>query len=697
LRSISLALLRTTMARSTLTIVALALLVLVAAVFASLPSKSTLRISEVTEEKLAPHSISNSKIQRHAIGTTNVQDAAITGDKIAQFAVNERHIAPNSVTAKSLAVEEITILLRADDYMVDAAQFVDRNPADPGQTNAQGWAASIIPIHPSRTLLKPADMREVGTVENHYVSPRGFYYAYGRASGPGIILGWYPSLNGHLLRYQADRALRDISCNAVHTRDNYVRKLDYNMADYTSLPSAVDGNGRAVPPDFAVIANEAAFEARVELSGALEITAVNGQPGNAPTDCIDPVTGTVAGSLGDLRINPQFANGGVGVNQYRGLAYTHRSDPYSGNTRGNDYSYCFDEAERQGLGNAFPALCTCTINNPNLADSAAVFVHSRIWNPNNSPSLTAAPTDPARYSIPVLGRSYPVQDTWMLVHRYQDIGFRDKCILLPGSINGEDNVKCRQTQIWVDREYNSDHNGFAQIIPSYPYSSALTDAITARERAGTNIRSRDMFNPANPSLVDTINDIAGSIDNVYPYLTCRPNVAAGQPFYDRGIPFALRVTPFVPLPPYTSRVAVTNTQDRHEFCFVDGWRDRYAAEAAVAQRVPGGATAMFDNMPPERCSTYTNVGDLRMEAFDPDQADIPGPAEGTPVYSPSLERIEIDNRGSITIGFAGRGLPGTTQPDIAITVVVLLNSGVQYQDTDTFGLANANFATELFP
>merc|ERR1712000_418409 len=41
------------------------------------------------------------------------------------------------------------------------------------------------------------------------------YKVEGKARGSGVILGWYPSQNGHLLRYQASRALRGIVCSVI--------------------------------------------------------------------------------------------------------------------------------------------------------------------------------------------------------------------------------------------------------------------------------------------------------------------------------------------------------------------------------------------------------------------------------------------------------------------------------------------------
>jgi hypothetical protein len=670
-------------------------LALALAVSASIPNKSSLRLSEVTEEKLAPHSISNSKLQRLAVGTTNVQDDAITSSKIARYAINERHIAPNTITARQVAVDEVVILLRSNDPFVAAetatsdAQDFTPNPVVPN-TNADITKVTLT----ARTLLKPKDQRNTGQVENHYVGPNGFYTAMGKASGPGIILGWYPSLNGHLLRYQADRALRDISCNAVHTRDNFVRKIDYNMAVYSNTPIPGQPNSLSrVNQGRAAATSLANFQALStgEVSGNLEMTAVYTQGLTAVgIPCLDPAKGGGTGALGDIASNPIFTLGTSSTN-YKGMAHTHRNDPYSNALVTTQY--CFDNNDNNFvLENSL--LCGCNLLHPIPAyDSGAIFAHSRIWNPNNSPyAAETTGLNQARYYANPTLRNNPVLDTWMLVHRYEDLGFHDKCQILLGTTNGEDNAKCRKTQIWVDREYESNYRQYATIMPSYPYTAGSQDPVLLKERAPSNIRSRDMYNaPASAtdgalSIIDSVNDVADSLDSIYPYLVCqgtRAGGASGQ-FYDRGIPFkpvAAGANIFNDMPAWTGRTAVTDPapyKDRHEYCFIDGFRDRTSAESSVANTLSATSQYMINNLPPERCSTYTNVGDLRIEAFNPDMADLPGPAEGTPVYSPSLERIEIDDSGYVTIAYAGRGLPGATQPDIAITVVVLLNSGTNW-------------------
>jgi hypothetical protein len=69
-----------------------------------------------------------------------------------------------------------------------------------------------------------------------------------------------------------------------------------------------------------------------------------------------------------------------------------------------------------------------------------------------------------------------------------------------------------------------------------------------------------------------------------------------------------------------------------------------------------------DPYQPDECFTYTSV------------EDVNNPQEGTPIYSPSVESISIDDTGVVEIAFFGRGTSGinAVDPPIDIIVVVLL-------------------------
>jgi len=63
---------------------------------------------------------------------------------------------------------------------------------------------------------------------------------------------------------------------------------------------------------------------------------------------------------------------------------------------------------------------------------------------------------------------------------------------------------------------------------------------------------------------------------------------------------------------------------------------------------------------PDRCGSFTSV------------EDISNPQEGISIYAPSVESIQIDNLGKVTMNFFGRGSALSAVGDIEISVVVLL-------------------------
>jgi len=64
---------------------------------------------------------------------------------------------------------------------------------------------------------------------------------------------------------------------------------------------------------------------------------------------------------------------------------------------------------------------------------------------------------------------------------------------------------------------------------------------------------------------------------------------------------------------------------------------------------------------PDRCGSFTSV------------EDVNNPQEGISVYAPSVESIQIDNIGKVTMSFFGRGSAMSAVGDIEINVVVLLD------------------------
>lgn len=154
-------------------------LLLVASVFAALPSKATLRFGEVDEQHLAANSISAAKLQQYSVGNEAIQQGAVTNSKLASFSVDDRVLGYNAVTARSTAVDLVRVYF--------------------------GEPTGPFTVKPRTTVN--------GDINQHIPAYSDAYRAEARAKGPGVILGWYPNQNGHLLRYQADRALRTLQCS----------------------------------------------------------------------------------------------------------------------------------------------------------------------------------------------------------------------------------------------------------------------------------------------------------------------------------------------------------------------------------------------------------------------------------------------------------------------------------------------------
>lgn len=539
-----------------LAVLVVALVALVAE--ASVPTKSRLRVASVGEDDIAANSISNAKLQPNSVGTANIQAGAVDGSKIARHAVDERHFVPGSITTKSAAIETVTILLRAENVFSD--------------NGAMGGGAGVSPTN--RILLKPRGVANTSTVEHHHVRPDGFYKAYGRSSGPGVILGWYPSLNGHLLRYQADRALRTLSCSNVYTEEHRVRKYDVNIGDYdfTTSSFVVDAAG----------AGQTNFVPRVFMNGV-----TNGQPILVFADA----DGLYPSSRGVPSADQGFPM----------FLFTSDTDSFgidtflAGNNDFTIFSSILSRSHTIGVGPAF-------------VGGAADLVQSG----GKDTDLRGT------------------RDSQYLVHRYQDLRFEELCGRLGDNVFGPDNIKCLRAQAYHERIYYSN-----------------------------DVRSESSF------IFDTDTGT-----------TVLPATGDTEDRLRADLPINLPDSP--------------NVWQR-DFGF--GTFSDFVLDAAFAATNDLWSRGASGNTPPERCSIYTNIGDVRSETYDATFPDIPGPAEGTPVYSPSLERVTIDETGLIEVRYAGRGLPGASQPDVAITVVVMRNDRVGYEK---FG-ADPNPSVPSFP
>jgi len=217
------------------------LLCLVAVVFCSLPSKKTLRYKQVTGVYLGDNSVNAEAVQEFSIYTEALENGAVTNSKLAPLSVTATEITPGSVTSDGLAVDLVRITIGFN--LIPAGT---QNPL-------------VDPLPSDSTALKPPVVLNAATIttpaNSDNPSSALTYHAQGIARGPGIILGWYPSQNGHLLRYQTARALQGLTCadvqvNAGDTNGiTYTASHDHNacttLTDCTSLSGCTLINGTA--------------------------------------------------------------------------------------------------------------------------------------------------------------------------------------------------------------------------------------------------------------------------------------------------------------------------------------------------------------------------------------------------------------------------------------------------------------------
>jgi len=177
----------------------------------SIPRRSSLRFQEVTESQVADNSIGNSKLKVDSVGNENVQPKAITADKINDASIYQRHFTPNSVTSGAAAIELVHVFFRT----IDNAPVANSR----GQTvGIPDFQESVLPYE-NAPSVNPTLPSTGGDPRQEDPSRTTAYRVQGKARGPGTILGWYPAMNGHLLRYQSSRALRAITCADTLLRD----------------------------------------------------------------------------------------------------------------------------------------------------------------------------------------------------------------------------------------------------------------------------------------------------------------------------------------------------------------------------------------------------------------------------------------------------------------------------------------------
>merc|ERR1719262_1024334 len=136
----------------------------------SIPSRQALRLNdedashlyyqEVTANHLAHNSVEREDIQDFSVDTQALLNRMVTNAKMADLSVNSAQVAPGAVTTSGASIDLVELVIKNDDTIPSASQ------------------ANAV-----------------------------------------VIPGWYPSQNGHLLRYQSSRALRGIVCAAIDVQD----------------------------------------------------------------------------------------------------------------------------------------------------------------------------------------------------------------------------------------------------------------------------------------------------------------------------------------------------------------------------------------------------------------------------------------------------------------------------------------------
>jgi len=175
---------------------------LIACSLASLPKSQTLRFKEVTGNTLGENSVDDIALQDFVVDTENVKNKAITAAKIAPLTINAEQITPNAVTTKALALDVVQLFIK--DTQTVPAQSQNLQVTIPEDVRA---------IWPYENTLRTTSADQNAIVDNPAVATS--YRIEGKARGPGTILGWYPTRNGHLLRYQSSRALRGLTCDSL--------------------------------------------------------------------------------------------------------------------------------------------------------------------------------------------------------------------------------------------------------------------------------------------------------------------------------------------------------------------------------------------------------------------------------------------------------------------------------------------------
>merc|ERR1712137_1269031 len=165
--------------------------------FASIPTRSNLRFNQVDATNVAPNAVSVEDIQDYSVGRHQLLGNAVWESKLAPLADSEK-ITPGAVTTSGASIDLVELVISQVDTIPSRSM------------NAQVFIPEDV------ESIQPYEaVRNQGIVRVDNPNPNLSYRIEGKARGSGVILGWYPSQNAHLLRYQSSRALRGIVCSAI--------------------------------------------------------------------------------------------------------------------------------------------------------------------------------------------------------------------------------------------------------------------------------------------------------------------------------------------------------------------------------------------------------------------------------------------------------------------------------------------------
>jgi len=161
-----------------------------ATIFASLPGHRNLRYKEVTGNTLGDNSVSGSSIQDYSINRFNLEAESVTNAKLAPLSVTARELTPGAVTSTGLSFDLVPIVIKnfGTHLSQDENGIYYRHVKFNGEDN--------LPMTVTQTIFGE---------DNPPIHQA--YIVEGKAKGPGVIIGWYPTKNGHFLRYKSATAL----------------------------------------------------------------------------------------------------------------------------------------------------------------------------------------------------------------------------------------------------------------------------------------------------------------------------------------------------------------------------------------------------------------------------------------------------------------------------------------------------------